>query len=145
MKSVLIAMVMAAAPAAAQTAIDGDTIKLDGTTFRLWGIDAMESRQACADGWAGGREATGYLAGLMRGRVIACEARAVDRYGRTVAMCRADGEDLGAAMVSAGMALAFRRYSVDYIEQEAAAKAAGLGLHAHDCLPAWEWRAQRRQ
>jgi endonuclease YncB( thermonuclease family) len=30
---------------------DGDTIKLEGTTYRIWGIDAAESKQACADGW----------------------------------------------------------------------------------------------
>jgi endonuclease YncB( thermonuclease family) len=31
-------------PAGAQTVTDGDTIKLDGTTWRLWGIDAPETR-----------------------------------------------------------------------------------------------------
>ena len=39
-----------ATPVFAQAAIDGDTIKLDGMTYRLWGIDAPESKQACGDG-----------------------------------------------------------------------------------------------
>lgn len=30
-----------AAPAAGQTLVDGDTIRLDGTTYRIWGIDAV--------------------------------------------------------------------------------------------------------
>jgi endonuclease YncB( thermonuclease family) len=47
-------------------------------------------------------------------------------------------------MVREGMAWAFVRYSADYIEQEQRAKADGLGVHAHACVPAWEWRAQRR-
>jgi len=33
--SVLVALW--ALPAAAQTVVDGDTIKLDGTTYRIWG------------------------------------------------------------------------------------------------------------
>ena len=36
-------LALLAMPAAAQTVVDGDTIKLDGTTFRIWGIDAAET------------------------------------------------------------------------------------------------------
>src|SRR5476649_914254 len=50
-----------ALPVAAQTVTDGDTIKLNGTTYRLWGIDAPESKQLCADGWPAGRAATTYM------------------------------------------------------------------------------------
>ena len=42
-----VAAVLVSAFAAAQTITDGDTIKLNGTTWRLWGIDAPESRQWC--------------------------------------------------------------------------------------------------
>ena len=49
-------MALASASAAGQTITDDDTIKLNGTTYRLWGIDAPESRQACADGWEAGPE-----------------------------------------------------------------------------------------
>lgn len=127
--------------AIAQTVTDGDTIKQKGTTYRLWGIDAPESRQLCADGWAAGRAATTYMRALISGRAVACEARSIDRYGRTVALCRADGIDAQAAMVNAGMAWAFVRYSRDYVDNEARARAAGLGIHVHGCQPAWEWRA----
>ena len=98
----------------------------------------------CDDGWPAGQEASAYLYDLIRGRKVTCEPKTTDRYGRTVAICRADGRDLGADMVSAGMALAFIRYSRDYVELEAAAKAARLGVHAHDCIAAWEWRARER-
>jgi endonuclease YncB( thermonuclease family) len=79
----------------------------------------------------------------MRGHAITCEPRTKDRYGRTVAQCRADGQDLGAAMVSAGMAYAFTRYSGDYVEQEKAAISARVGVHAHDCEKPWDWRARK--
>ena len=134
-----------ALPVAAQTVTDGDTIKLNGTIYRIWGIDAAESKQLCADGWPAGRAATTYMRELVRGHDVTCEAKGTDRYRRTIGICRADGRDLGADMVRAGMAWAFVRYSRDYVGQEAEAKAAGLGVHAHDCLPAWEWRALNRK
>jgi endonuclease YncB( thermonuclease family) len=130
--------------AAGQTVVDGDTIKFNGTTYRLWGIDAAEQKQACADGWMAGREATKAMLELVRGHRVACEAKDKDRYGRTIALCRADGQDLGAAMVRKGMAWAFTRYSSEYISQERAAIGARLGVHAHDCMKAWEWRRQPR-
>jgi endonuclease YncB( thermonuclease family) len=68
----------------------------------------------------------------------------VDPDGRTVALCRLGGRDLGAAMVEAGMALASARDGSDYVEHEARAKQARIGVHAHACLTPSEWREQRR-
>jgi len=42
------------------------------------------------------------------------------------------------------MASAFTRYGSDYVAQERAATGAKVGVHAHDCEKAWDWRAQRR-
>lgn len=130
---------------AAQTITDGDTIKQGGVTYRLWGIDAPETKQDCPDGWPAGRLAMTQLQALIKGGPVACEAKDTDRYGRTVAICRAGGEDLGALMVRSGMAWAFVRYSSDYVEHEKRARSAGVGVHAHGCVPAWEWRAQQRR
>lgn len=141
----LAAILLVASPATAQTVTDGDTIKLKGTIYRLWGIDAAETKQTCGDGWAAGTKATAYLREMMRGKEVVCEPKTIDRYGRTVAICRADGRDLGAAMVSAGMAYAFVRYSQDYVPQEREARMAGLGVHAHACTNPWDWRAQQKQ
>lgn len=142
--SALVGLLIVAAPAAGQTIVDGDTLKLNGTTYRLWGMDAPETRQLCADGWPAGRAALSFLRDLTRDKTIVCVAKTTDRYGRTVGICRADGVDLSGAMVAAGMALAYVRYSSDYVQQEAAARAARLGVHAHDCAPGWDWRAQQR-
>lgn len=140
--AVFVALISTAA--GAQTITDGDTLKLGGVTYRLWGIDAPEAKQDCPDGWAAGRYATSRLQALTSGRAVTCERKDTDRYGRTVAVCRAGGEDLGAIMVRDGLAWAFTRYSADYVNEEAAAKKARLGVHGHDCVPAWEWRAERR-
>lgn len=134
-----------ATSAVAQTITDGDTIKQGGVTYRLWGIDAPETNQSCPDGWPAGRLATTRLLALIQGKTVVCEKKDTDRYGRTVAVCRASGEDLGAIMVREGMAWAFVRYSRDYVGQEDRAKAEGLGVHGHGCAPAWEWRAMQRR
>lgn len=139
-----VAAVLLADPIAAQTVVDGDTIKLDSTTYRIWGIDAAETKQVCADGWMAGKEATAAMLDLVKGHTITCEEKTKDRYGRTVALCRAHGDDLGAAMVRAGMAWAFTRYSSDYVGQEREAIGAKLGVHAHDCEKPWEWRGRKR-
>jgi endonuclease YncB( thermonuclease family) len=134
---------LAAGSAGAQTITDGDTIKMDGVTYRLWGIDAPETKQWCQD-YPAGSIATGTLEMLIKGKTVVCEPKATDRYGRTVAICRADGEDLGRMMVQLGMAWAFVRYSRDYFDQEAQASDDRLGVHAYPCVVPWEWRAQHR-
>lgn len=143
MRLAAIAFILAALPAHAQTITDGDTLKHGGTTYRLWGIDAPEIKQDCPDGWPAGRLATTRLQDLVKGRQVVCEAKDRDQHGRTIAICRAAGEDLGATLVREGMAWAFIRYSRDYVDQQARAKAAKLGIHGHGCAPAWEWRARR--
>ena len=133
-----------AASAASQTVTDGDTLKFNGITYRLWGIDAPELQQTCADGWTAGQMSATYMKGLIEGRTVTCEPKTKDRYGRTVAICKADGQDLGGSMVSAGMAWAFIRYSQDYVVQEYQARIDAAGIHGNDCEKAWEWRAQHR-
>jgi hypothetical protein len=109
-----------AASTTAQTVVDGDTINLDGTKYRIWGIDAAETKQACADGWMAGKEASAAMVELTRGHAITCEAKA--KYGRTVALCRADGQDLGAAMVE-------RRHGLRIHPVERRLRGAGEGCH----------------
>jgi endonuclease YncB( thermonuclease family) len=60
----LVSLLAASVPGATQTITDGDTIKQGGVTYRLWGIDAPESAQTCADGWPAGSLATTRLKAL---------------------------------------------------------------------------------
>jgi endonuclease YncB( thermonuclease family) len=48
-------------------------------------------------------------------------------------------------MVAAGMAWAATRHSNDYIDEEAQANIDRLGIHGHDCVPAWDWRTHKRR
>ena len=81
-----ILLLLLALPAAAQTITDGDTIKHNGRAYRLWGIDAPEGKQTCADGWPAGSLATTRLQALIAGRNIICEEKDRDQYGRIVAI-----------------------------------------------------------
>jgi endonuclease YncB( thermonuclease family) len=123
--------------------IDGDTIEIHGQRIRLFGIDAPESRQTCeADGqtWRCGQQAALALADHIGQHTIACEGRDTDRYGRIVAICWADLEDLNAWLVSQGWALAYRHYSTAYVGEEDAARAAHLGIWRGTFEVPWKWR-----
>lgn len=125
--------------------VDGDTLEVAGTQVRLWGIDAPESRQACERGgisYACGSEAAAFLRTLIAVATVECEVRTHDRYQRSVAICRREGLDVGAAMVRAGWAVAFTRYSSDYLSQQRQAQAEKIGLWSGSFTMPWEWRAK---
>lgn len=112
--------------------VDGDTLEIGGTRVRLQAIDAPEIGQRCSgrDGedWACGLDARRALQALVARGAVQCEGRARDRYGRLVALCRAGGVDVAAALVRQGAAVAYRRYGSDYVAQERQAAEARLGL-----------------
>ena len=51
-----------------------------------------------------------------------------------------DGFDLGRNMVHTGWALAYRRYSTDYVGTEGKAKEANRGMWKGEFIAPWEWR-----
>lgn len=119
--------------------VDGDGLRIGGERIRLHGVDAFERGQMCGDQPCGQLSAE-HLDRLTRGTEVRCTPLDVDRYGRVVARCTARGVDIGAAQVEAGLALAYRRYSLDYVPQEAAARRARRGAWATDFTPPDEWR-----
>ncbi len=93
----------------------------EGQRIRFHGIDAPESRQLCRlDGkpWQCGKDAANALAEKIARRPVTCEDLGRDLYKRIIGRCTVAGEDLGAWMVQQGLALAYRRYSLDYVDEE---------------------------
>ncbi len=152
MRALTIALCLLATPALADVAgtasvIDGDTLKIHDQRIRLHGIDAPESRQLCRlDGkpWPCGRDAANALADKIARRPVTCEDLGRDRYKRIIARCTVAGEDLEKWMVANGWALAYRRYSLDYVDEEADAQAARRGIWASEFVKPWEWRRGKR-
>jgi endonuclease YncB( thermonuclease family) len=123
--------------------IDGDTIDIHGTRIRLNGIDAPESRQTCeANGttYRCGQRAAIALSDFLTTHVVSCEQTGTDRYRRVLATCSVDGADIGEWMVSQGWAIAYRKYSVAYVQVEEKAHAEKRGLWAGTFLNPEQWR-----
>jgi endonuclease YncB( thermonuclease family) len=129
--------------------VDGDTIHIGKTKIRLHGIDAPEAKQTCTkEGkeWLCGQEATWALARIIEGHWVTCQQKDIDRYKRIVAVCyMAEGQiDINGLMVEQGWALAYRKYSEDYIGQEDVARDSRAGIWAGEFVKPWEWRKGMR-
>jgi endonuclease YncB( thermonuclease family) len=128
--------------------LDGDTLVVAGKRVRLFGIDAPELDQLCVrDGrtWPCGREAKDALQAIVQqDRVDYHVQEITDRYGRVISHCKVGGEDIAAAMVSRGMATAYRRYSDQYVGEEKAARREHHGLWAGRFERPEEWRRRGR-
>ncbi|WP_082532011.1 MULTISPECIES: thermonuclease family protein [unclassified Phenylobacterium] len=134
-----------AGPAGAARVIDGDTLYVGGERVRLWGVDAPERDQSCEDAagdlYGCGEKATWALSSLVSGRTLTCQERDVDQYGRTVAQCSADGEDLGARLVREGHALDYTRYSRGaYLPDELRARRDKAGVWQGSFSRPEDWR-----
>ncbi len=126
---------------------DGDTIKVLVTNgdsneerrVRLAAIDAPKKRS----GQAYAEKSREALAAMVFNRDICVFQIDVDRWGRIIGFVYVLGEDVGDAMVRAGLAWEFDRYSksetLGLLEQQARASKVGLWADP-DPIPPWEFR-----
>ena len=85
---------------------DGDTITIQKTQVRLYGIDAPELNHPF------GQKAKWAMVKLCKGNTIRAEVTEEDDYGRTVAKCfLPDGRDLSAELVKQGLAIDWPKFS----------------------------------
>jgi len=86
--------------------VDGDTLIIQQTQVRLFGIDAPELD------YPYGKNAKWALVSLCKGKMVHAEIAAQDDHGRTVARCSLeDGRDLSAEMVKLGLAIDWPKFS----------------------------------
>ena len=107
---------------------------------RLEGIDYAERGQDFSE------RAKQFTSDMVFGRVVTVDVRDIDRYGRLVARVSVDRQDVSLALVRAGLAWHFTRYSADpqLAAAEAAARSAKVGLwdHANPIAP-WQFRRSK--
>jgi endonuclease YncB( thermonuclease family) len=111
---------------------DGDTIEVAGRAIRLNGLAAPEGDEP------GGAEATAAMRQMVDGRQVRCELDGERTHDRCVGVCYLEGRDLAAAMVLAGLARDWPRFSGGrYRDAEAQATAAGATIGGTYRLPGY--------
>lgn len=129
--------------------IDGDGFMLGDREIRIWGIDAPELTQEC-DNSSGGPYACGKASKAFLSEILAvsapiCETVDVDRYGRDISRCAIDGADIGGAMVRAGWAVDYTRFSDGvYLADQNEAQKNSRGLWSGTFHMPWDWRSLSR-
>jgi endonuclease YncB( thermonuclease family) len=128
--------------------MDGDTVEIENVKIRLSGIDAPETHQYCVDPagdrWDCGNTARDELVEHAGGKPWTCHISGTDRYGRSLAACDVDGEDIQSWLVRNGWALSFVRYSHRYDADERAARDAQAGIWAGAFIAPWDWRHRNK-
>jgi endonuclease YncB( thermonuclease family) len=129
--------------------ISGDAVNFGKTRVRLSAVSAPGLEQLCLDA-SGAHSPCGLtvrdeLAKHVGSKSWTCQASRTDRFGRSVAKCTVDGEDIAKWLARSGWALAVARISSDYVADESAAKAAKAGLWAGAFIGPSEWRRRDKQ
>lgn len=128
--------------------VDGDTIIVGGTRIRLHGIDAPELKQTCSrwsgEEWACGTMAKQALEKFLAAGIATCTSYSTDRYGRTIAKCAVGDRDAGEWLIRNGWAIAYRRYSLDYVIEEDMARKDRSGIWGGPFVEPSVWRSSRR-
>lgn len=122
------------------SAVSGDTLRLDGKTIKLSGIDAPELSQRCRDArrrrWRCGRSARAALGRLVAGKKVECSISAQDETKNTMTgQCSAAGRDLAQRLVSGGHVFAAGGFYARYGGNEREARDAKRGI--------WRGNAQK--
>jgi len=123
--------------------VDGETVRVEGKTFRLYGIDAPDIAQTCnirGRNYNCGRVSMTALMDLVAGVKIRCVPRRNSPGTPVLANCFAAEYDLSEGMVHTGWALAMPRAGTKYARIEARAKNAKRGLWKGKFTLPWEWQ-----
>ena len=135
--------------------IDGDTVHINNKKIRLEGIDAPEIKQQCKKpflkisaiigfefnkNYSCGVIAKKKLIDKIDNSKIKCISSSKDRYKRFLATCFKDKINLNKWMVRNGNAVAYKRYSKDYVRDEAYAKENKLGVWEGSFMMPEKWR-----
>ena len=123
---------------------DGDTIKFNNKKIRLHGIDTPEIKQLCKNkegkDYKCGIKAKLALINLIFNQQVKCNIHGTDKYKRLIATCFVKDININKWLVKEGWALAYRKYSKDYVKEELFAKNNKIGLWEGEFLEPWKWR-----
>lgn len=130
-----------------QRITDADTFFVGNTEVRLNGIDTPDPDQICTRAgkkYKCGEEAKAALLQIVAGRPMTCTKVGEDVFKRAVVRCEVDGLDVAGELVRQGWAVAFRKFSKQYLAQEAEARAAKRGLWEGSFDRPRDWRRKKK-
>lgn len=129
--------------------VNGDTLKIQGFYFRLYGIDAPDSDQTCADknkrSYKCGLKAATWLRDWILDYELECRVMQRDQRGNMAGVCFLGEYDLGAALVASGWALAAAKYTDIYVPYEQEARRNKNGLWSGTFYRPEDWRILKAQ
>ena len=137
---------------------DADTIKISNYKIRLHGIDAPEKKQLCQkpyfnlgifslyEDYLCCEFATNKLKEFIDSEfIIECKVKVKkDFFGRHLGTCFKNNTNINQWLVENGYAVAFTKYSKDYIKYEEIAKNNKSGIWSGKFLMPWEWRKKNK-
>jgi endonuclease YncB( thermonuclease family) len=133
---------------------EADTLKLNGTTYRLDGIDAPELDQVCLDEhravWRCGADARDRLTEHIGTREVRCDDRGADAAyrERRIGICTVEGDSstINQWLVREGLALNFDPYARGrYQGDQADAQENRRGLWKGCFVAPWDFRHWRKR
>lgn len=128
--------------------LDGDSLVFDNRhRIRLAYIDSPELAQTCKakHEWNCGYQSKLKLIELIAGRPVECRKIETDKYNRIIANCYAGSISLNKEMVRSGFAIAYRRYSYEYVSEELEAMKAKRGIWSGQFELPEEYRVKNTQ
>ena len=128
---------------------NGDSIQIGSSHIRLGGIDAPSVDQLClntkGERWTCGVAARDALAQHTANQSWTCHVLRTDHHGLSVAHCEVNGEDIQKWLVRSGWALAYVKFSRDYVADEKAAREAKAGMWQGAFIAPWDWRVRNKK
>lgn len=128
---------------------NGDSIQIGSSHIRLGGIDAPSVDQLClntkGERWTCGVAARDALAHHTANQSWTCHVLRTDHHGLSVAHCEVNGEDIQKWLARSGWALAYVKFSRDYVADEKAAREAKAGMWQGAFIAPWDWRVRNKK
>lgn len=127
--------------------VNGDTLMMDGHYIRLFAIDAPEADQTCANkmgrAYHCGRVAATWLRDWLMDNPVECHIMQQDKNGNMMGVCSLGQYDIGAALVNAGWAIAYTKYSDVYVPYQEQAMSRRDGLWQGKFYSPEDWRKMK--
>ena len=124
--------------------VDGDTIIINEILIRLEGIDAPEVDQLCEEKEIG-QLSINYLTDLIANSEIECLLGKNDKFGRLLATCFKDDQNINSNLVLTGHAFVDRLYNKKYLDEEELAMKNNTPIWMYKCLEPYVHRVRKNR